>query len=96
MNAGVDDLDLAGGLDARDAERILAGLEKLERYLGCLSDVEREVFWSMEVEGNTLEETSQALDRARGTVSTQILRAQKKIKQCQQADALQERGGVSG
>jgi RNA polymerase sigma factor (sigma-70 family) len=70
----------ASGPDPEAARIVAERLEQLNAALAELSDVEREVFESVEIDEQSIDEAARALDRHRGTVSTQLTRARNKVE----------------
>ncbi len=85
--------------DSRDPERAATQAElqaKIERYLGELPEEEAQVvrcvhFWKM-----TLDQTAEAVGRPRGTVSTQLTRGKKMLRDIARASERATKLGADG
>jgi RNA polymerase sigma-70 factor (ECF subfamily) len=74
-------------MDPERAAALAEHREKVRRYIGCLPEVEAEVVQLIDLMGLTLNEAAEALDRPRGTVSTQHIRARKALRDLARASA---------
>lgn len=70
---------LCAAPDPEDVAELAEEREKLGRYLGRLSPVEADVIRCIDLGDMTIDEAAEALERMPGTVSTQIVRARKKL-----------------
>jgi RNA polymerase sigma-70 factor (ECF subfamily) len=84
---GDADAALSPGIDPERAVAFAEHRAKARQYIKCLPEVEAEVVQLIDLMGLTLDEAAAALDRPRGTVSTQHIRARKALRDRAQASA---------
>jgi len=81
IEQGADaDMEPTAALDPEGAAEIAERWERLTRYLSHLTRAEAEVFRCIDLEGMTIDDAAETLQRPRGTVSTQIARARAKLE----------------